>query len=151
MTEVSPSRILQPNNGDQDSQKVPTRAGTLKHRRRRLGLRQTCGFKVNISTGVILKHRQTNERRYFRPSRNSSLLWSTPNLCVLTYSDFLSLKSEIETCDPVTWFGLNNFPNSKWQFEKMMNCTFYVTRLISVTIGQTDNKFPSYLSTNRAL
>ena len=112
--------------------------------------KQTCGFRVNISAGVMLRNRQTNSRRYFRPSRNSSLLWQTPKF-IRTYSDFLALKSEIEVCDLVSWFGFNNFPNSKWQFEKMLNCTFYVTRLVRIPIGRSDDTFPSFLRTNPAL
>ena len=85
-------------------------------------------FKVNVSFGFILKHRATEELRFFHPS-NNTLLFETP-MSVANEADFTSLLDRIEREDALE-YARQQRPSTNWTVERVICVRFDVYRLMT--------------------
>ena len=81
-------------------------------------------FKVNVSFGFILKHRATEELRFFHPSNNTLLL-------VANETDFTSLLDRMEREDALE-YARQQRPSTNWTVERVICVRFDVYRLTNI-------------------
>ena len=86
-------------------------------------------FKINVSFGFILKHRATEELRFFHPS-NNTLLFETPML-VANETDFTSLLDRMEREDALE-YARQQRPSTNWTVERVICVRFDVYRLTNI-------------------
>eukprot|EP00116_Pleurobrachia_bachei_P001169 sb/3461431/ len=107
---------------------------------------QRNAFKLQISLGVILKHRRTGEFAYYCPSQNNQLLLDAPTL-VKNSDDkraFINLLEGIDLEKSI------RRPSTEWSAVKVTNVSFYVYRLKGTAIG-SGVELPDYLLRNKGL
>ena len=83
-------------------------------------------FKINASFGFILKHRATEELRFFHPS-NNTLMFETPML-IANSADVTSLLDRIEREDALE-YARQQRPSTSWSVERIICMRFDVYRL----------------------
>ena len=85
-------------------------------------------FKINVSFGFILKHRATEELRFFHPS-NNTLLFET-SMLVANETDFTSLLDRMEREDALE-YARQQRPSTNWTVERVICVRFDVYRLMT--------------------
>ena len=114
---------------------------------------QTTAFKLNFAYGLILRHRETHQVRYYYPSLNNARVLPTPHLLQnrATLTALLEENTAYKTHDAMTWGRLQR-PDTKWFVEQVTNVLFYVNKLPELMIGApATTTFPDYLLKNRGL
>ena len=107
---------------------------------------QKNAFKINVSIGLILYNRQTEEYALYRSSRNNQLLLEKPKL-IRNNTDkdaFVELVRNLDLIDRLSR------PSSSWTFAAATNLTYYVYKLDGVLIGAPIT-LPDFLSNNKGL
>ena len=87
---------------------------------------QQHSFKVNMSVGVILKHKETGEYRYFKPMY-SSPVFDEPIL-VSKLADLQRLQNKINEIDLMQEL-LRQRPDTKWNPHLLCNVKFHIFHL----------------------
>ena len=82
--------------------------------------------KINVSFGFILKHRDSEEMRFFHPS-NNNLLFKKP-MPVNTEEDYQSVLDKIDEQDALE-YARQQRPSTKWIVERLICVRFDVYRL----------------------
>ncbi|KAJ8311210.1 hypothetical protein KUTeg_011238 [Tegillarca granosa] len=102
-------------------------------------------FKLNLSFGMILQHRETGQYRYFTPYRNNSAFDSPINIsrCTDLRRFYLRLRP-LDILDQL----LRNRPDTKWIPVLITNVEFYITGT-NYPLGRGD--LPDYLLHNKQL
>ena len=88
---------------------------------------QTSTFKINASVGLLLRHKNTGEIRYWHSSQNNARLFDQP-LLVQNAQNFETFLGKIESID----FHENvmvDRDSSEWVVQEFTNLTIYVNHL----------------------
>ena len=107
--------------------------------------RQNRAFKLNLAVGVMLRHTDTGELRYYRTGTNSELLEDA-----LQIENRQSLEIAIQLLQD---FNINEIvrnyrPNSKFQVVWITNVEYYVYEL-NYPVGDDDAELPDFVRKNR--
>lgn len=108
---------------------------------------QDHAFKLNLSFGVILRHRETGEYRYFRPFYNDSVL-DRP-LYISRRRDLRTLVLRLRRKDLFTIL-LQHRPDTKWVPVLVTNFRFTIFHTF-YPIGDLHGPLPEYIKENRSL
>ena len=98
----------------------------------------TCRCKMNISYGLVLRHNETGELRYFHPSQNNAQFFRMP-LVIATEKDMEAFIGKIHDGDPAG-FGIEQRPDTKWTVALVTNMALYVNKMPNFPIGCTRSK-----------
>ncbi|KAK3109123.1 hypothetical protein FSP39_023489 [Pinctada imbricata] len=109
--------------------------------------RQDHAFKLNLSFGVILRHRETGEYRYFRPFYNDTVL-DRP-LYISKRRDLRTLTLKLRRMDLFTLL-LQHRPDTKWVPVLVTNFRFTIFHTF-YPIGDLHGPLPDYVQNNQAL
>ena len=111
-------------------------------------------IKINCSLGVVLKHRNSGELRYFHSSSNNATLYDVPRAVA-------SQRQLREFYEDLSRFNLREHssrrrPNSAWQLLMITNVTFYLYKMLGmgkvgrVAAGGGEGvRLPDFIRTNR--
>ena len=83
-------------------------------------------IKINASFGFILKHRESEELRFFHPS-NNNLLFETP-IAVNTEDDYQTVLDRIDRQDALE-YARQQRPSTSWLVERLICVRFDVYRV----------------------
>ena len=88
-------------------------------------------FKINYSSGFVLRNIETQSYRYYHSSHNNAQVLDRAVLISNRHDlvNFLNALSEEDFMETLTR------PDTKWQIVDITNITFYVTKLQDVALG----------------
>ena len=109
--------------------------------------RQQDAFRLNLEFGLILKHTETGEYRYFKPVSNETL-FQRP-IYVSRRQDINRLKLRLQHFN-VTDFILRQRPNTQWKLYLITNVRFCLHHL-NYTLGRGGVKLPDYIKNSRSI
>ena len=84
-------------------------------------------IKINVCFGFILKHRESEELRFFHPS-NNTLLFETP-MSVNNDEDYENVLDRIDRQDALEYARLQR-PSTAWIVERLICVRFDVYRRV---------------------
>ncbi len=105
---------------------------------------QSHAFKLNISFGVILRHVETEEVRYFRPYSNQAL-FDQP-IFVGRRADIANIVQRLNDTDVIESV-IKNRPDTKWRLEFITNARFQVFST-NFVLGTARTPLPSFIKLN---
>ena len=94
---------------------------------------QTKRYKINYSHHLILRHKETNELRFFHSSVNNATALDTPRL-INNIHDFHSFIEHLNETD-ILDIGLQNRPNTNYHVEAIPATSFYIYHLNDYPVG----------------
>jgi len=100
---------------------------------RQLFENQKTKFKINVSFGGIMRHKETAALRYWHASHGSDRLLDFPRL-IRHAEDFEEFLQEIAMNDVVEWARLQR-PDTKEIVDMMTNAVIFITKIIDSPIG----------------
>ena len=83
-------------------------------------------IKINVAFGFILKHRATDELKFFHPS-NNTMLFETPRL-IANQADRQKLEDDVEVQDAFEYARLQR-PSTKWIVKRIICVRFDVYKI----------------------
>ncbi|XP_071805255.1 uncharacterized protein [Asterias amurensis] len=109
-----------------------------------------CRCKLNISFGLLLRHSETNELRYFHPSNNNARLFEMPFI-ITSRDDMMRFIHSVEEEEPLN-FASHQRPSTKWSVHEITNMVVYVNKMPDLPIGCCSiDELPPFLKKNRGL
>ena len=111
---------------------------------------QRNAFKVNLSYGFILRHKQTSRYRYYLASQNCCGRYLDKPSLLVNRKHFDAFLQRIQQPD-VLQFVIRQRRDSMWVVERVTNVTFFVNIIRHHTIGCSAVALPSYLKNNNAI
>ena len=120
----------------------------LERRLLRIFDEQRNAFKVNLSYGFILRHKQTSRYRYYHASQNCCGRYLDKPSLVVNRKHFDAFLQCIQQPD-VLQFAIRQRPD--YMVERVTNVTFLVNIIRHHTIGCSAVALPSYLKNNNAI
>ena len=109
--------------------------------------RQDNAFRLNLKYGLILRHTETGEYRYFRPYANESL-FQRP-LYVSRRRDLNRLKLRLQRFN-VTDYILIQRPDTKWKPYLVTNVRFVLYHF-NYPLGHVGFQLPDYIKQSRSI
>ena len=109
--------------------------------------RQQYAFRLNLEFGLILRHTETGEYRYFKPFSNDTL-FQRP-IYVSRWRDLNRLKLRLQRFN-VTDFILRQRPNTQWKPYLITNVRFCLYHL-NYTLGRGGVKLADYIKNARSI
>ena len=100
---------------------------------RQLFENQKTKFKINVSFGGIMRHKETSDLRYWHASHGEDRLLYFPRL-IRHAEDFEEFLHEIAMNDVVEWTRLQR-PDTKEIVDMMTNAVIFITKIIDSPIG----------------
>ncbi len=100
-------------------------------------------FRINLSYGIVLQNRLTDELRYYHSSQNNARVLDKPPL-IVNRDDFAAFLQDVDQQDLLEWAGQQR-PNSEWIVVKVTNVTVYVNRILDHPIGCCNVELPDYI------
>ena len=94
---------------------------------------QTKRFKINYSHNLILRHKDTQELRFFHASVNNGKVLDTP-LLINNRTDFDRFLETLRNTSLLDT-ALHNRPNTEYTVEAIPATSFYIYHLNSFSIG----------------
>ena len=111
---------------------------------------QRNAFKVNLSYGFILRHKQTSRYRYYHASQNCCGRYLDKPRLVVNRKLFDAFLQCIQQ-PGVLQFAIRQRPDSMRVVERVTNFTFFVNIIRHHTIGCSAVALPAYVKTNNAI
>ena len=109
--------------------------------------RQQNAFRLNLEFGLILRHTETGEYRYFRPYSNETL-FQRP-IYVSKRRDLNRLRLRLQRFN-VTDFILRQRPNTQWKPYLITNVRFCLYHL-NYTLGTGGVHIPDYIKKSKSI
>jgi hypothetical protein len=109
---------------------------------------QKHAFKINFSYGLILRHNDTGELRYFHACQNNARLLDMPWL-VRNEDDFKNLLEKIRQYD-ILEYARQQRPDTKWMVYIVSNMSVYINAVADHPIG-SPVILPDYIRKNKAI
>ncbi len=109
--------------------------------------RQTHAFKINMTFGMILRHIETGEYRYFRPFSNQAI-FEAP-IFIARRSDISDIIERLRTMDILAEL-FKNRPDTKWVLELITNIRFQVFST-NFILGAARTPLPSYIRNRKCI
>ena len=109
--------------------------------------RQQYAFRLNLEFGLILRHTETGEYRYFKPF-SSDTLFQRP-IYVSRWRDLSRLNLRLQRFN-VTDFILRHRPNTQWKPYLITNVRFCLYHL-NYTLGRGGVKLADYIKNARSI
>ena len=110
----------------------------------------TTAFKINVSYGFILQHRQSRRLKYYHSSGNCCGRF-IEKLCMVTNAvSFDAYLESIHEQDVLKW-AINQRPNSDWVCVMVTNATFFVNRILQHPIGCAGIALSPRIKQNRSI
>ena len=109
--------------------------------------RQQCAFRLNLEFGLILRHTETGEYRYFKPFSNETL-FQRP-IYVSRKRDINRLKLRLQRFN-VTDFILRQKANTQWKLYLTTNVRFCLYHL-NYTLGRGGVNLPDYITNSHSI
>jgi hypothetical protein len=109
--------------------------------------RQDNAFRLNLKYGLILRHTETGEYRYFRPYANESL-FQRP-VYVSRRRDLNRLKLRLQRFN-VTDYILRQRPDTKWKPYLVTNVRFVLYHF-NYPLGHVGFQLPDYIKQSRSI
>ena len=108
-----------------------------------------CTFKVNISFGVILRHRTSDRLRYYHASSNNATVFPLAVRVSLRgeVDDLLQQYGDIDQAS----LGLTHRANSSWVLYRVTNVTFYVYKLDGVNRIGAAPELPKHIRDSKSI
>ncbi|XP_033642486.1 uncharacterized protein LOC117302615 [Asterias rubens] len=100
-------------------------------------LKLDCRCKLNTSFGLLLRHSETNELRYFHPSNNNARLFETPFI-ITSRDDMMKFIHSVEEEEPLNFASQ---PSTKWSVHEITNMVVYVNKMPDLPIGCCYRRF----------
>ena len=111
---------------------------------------QTTAFKVNLSYGFILQHRQSKRLKYYHSSCNCCGRFLDKPCLVTTAVSFDAFLESIHEQDVLKW-AISKIPNSDWVCVMVTNATFFVNRILKHPIGCVGIALPPRIKQNSSI
>ena len=109
--------------------------------------RQTSAFKLNLTFGYILRHRETGEVRYFRPFEHEGIL-DAP-IYISSRRDLDRLERMLRNLNLLELLLMQR-PDTKWVIELLTNVRFAVFKT-TFLLGNSDEPVPQYIKNNKSI
>ena len=109
--------------------------------------RQRTAFKLNVNFGYILRSRETEELRYFKPFDHEGL-FGTP-IYISRRLDLKKLMGRLQSIDVMEHL-MQQRPDTKWVVELVTNIRFHLFKTTHLLSG-TRGKIPDHVKNNRAV
>ena len=90
---------------------------------------QTIAFKINVSYGFVLQHRQSRRLKYYHSSCNCCGTYLEKPCLVTNAVSFDAFLESIHEQDVLKWV-ISQRPNSDWVCVMVTNSTFFVNRIL---------------------
>ena len=90
-------------------------------------------FKLNLSSGFLLRNQETGDLRYYHASANNHVTFPEP-FVIARDVDLQQVREALNNLDVLEW-ARQQRDNSKWVVEQITNITFYVNKLRRHPIG----------------
>ena len=111
---------------------------------------QPQAFRINYSFGYILRHKDTEQLRYFYGSTNNARVLDEPRH-LDSRTALSALLTDVSAQDPLAW-AQHQRPNTKWAVEMVTNVVFFVHKLpTQPMVGAGTVTLPDYLANNKGL
>ena len=104
-----------------------------------------CAAKVNLEFGFVLRNVEDGSCRYFYAHENNTVM--DRSKLVVTQADMTNLKDRVQKMDIVD-ICTRGSSNTKWEFYKLINLTFFASLLKDVPMGCKDTVLPEPLLRN---
>lgn len=107
-------------------------------------------LKLNCSVGVVLKHKETGELRYFHSSSNNATVFDAPRV-IGTERQLRDFYDSLVQTD-LRAHSSNRRPNTAWQLLSVTNITFYMYKMLGMgRIGTASRlvTLPSFITSNK--
>ena len=111
---------------------------------------QTTAFKVNLSYGFILQHRQSKRLKYYHSSCNCCGRFLEKPCLVTNAVSFDAFLESIHEQDVLKW-AISQRPNSDWVCVMVTNATFFVNRILKHPIGCVGIALPPHIKQNSSI
>lgn len=111
--------------------------------------KQSTRIKVNCSPGFILKHKTTDEYRYYHSSHNNSRLFDKPFL-IKSERDVFTFIDKVTSTDILEWVQKQR-PSSSWQVVSVTNVSFYIWKILGMGKIGHPTVLPDYISNHKAI
>lgn len=119
----------------------------LMNHAQRIYDKQNNAFRLTFEFGLILRHTETGEYRYFRPHANDSLIQRP--IYVSRRGDLNRLKLRLQRFD-VTDYILRQRPNTRWTPYLVTNVRIVLYHL-NYTLGHTGFELPEYIKQSKSI
>ena len=100
---------------------------------RQLFVNQKHMFRINLSFGMIMRHKETGDLRYWHASHGADRLMDQPPM-IRNAADFEQFLDDLEMEDILEW-AWHQRPNSKWTVDLVTNCDVYIDKITHRLIG----------------
>lgn len=109
----------------------------------------TTRVKANVSFGFILRHRTTDQLRYFHSSVNNSSLFDKP-ITVGRLSEFERFIDTIIQTDLMAWIQQRR-PNTSWVVHKLTNVSIYLCKMLGTSLIGQSVPLPLFLTRSKSV
>ena len=112
---------------------------------------QTNAFKINLSYGFVLRHKNTGQYKYYHTSCHCCGRYLDEPSLITNSKDFDDFLERIRETDVLQW-AINQRPDSAWVCELVTNVTFFVNRNIDHPIGCVQaTPLPTYTKKKKSI
>ena len=112
---------------------------------------QTNAFKVNVSFGFVLQHKQSQRYKYYHSSCNCCGMYLDEPSLVTNEDTFEAFLERIHQQDVLKW-AINQRPDSDWICHILTNMTFFVNRILQHhPIGCVGRAMPNRVKRNKCI
>ena len=111
---------------------------------------QTNAFKVNVSFGFVLQHKQTQRYKYYHSSCNCCGRFLDEPSLVTNEDTFDAFLERIHQQDVLKW-AINQRPDSDWICKIVTNMTFFVNVIQQHIIGCVGIALPTHIKNNKSI
>jgi len=84
-------------------------------------------FRINLSFGWIMRHKETGNLRYWHASHGEDRLFDYPAM-IRNAKDFEMFLENLEMEDILEWTHLQR-PDTKWVVDMVTNCVVFITKI----------------------
>jgi hypothetical protein len=109
---------------------------------------QTTQMKINASFGYVLRHKVTEDERYYHSCQNNTRILDRPQH-VSDLQSFHQFLENIQQVDVLEW-ARQQRPDSNWVVDAVTNITFFVNKIKGHPMGFSED-LPNYLRYNKGL